>query len=439
MIRRAGLVLALLIGLTGVTACGSVDAGSEAGDQFEEWMAGTEHVEGFDMRSNNDLPWVGTLWAGVVVDPDATIEQMVEVARRATSFESRAAATFSIGYTRGDFTTRFPVFPDAAAANRAMITLAHDVDRSTAATELYVGEASRADDADVMVTSPDVLADFDGLRTRLSAKGLRAGDVLAVRDVDGAFSITADRSTGAAAARAAYEAVLAAYPVTEAHLTDTGLDLRVDVAETPAVLALAQQAAPGISVSVQFGVVTKTGTGDYTAADALVAELSAAGPVLGAVLSPELARVTVPDLATAWAMFAAVGDGPLYDGVILRIETADEQFSISSSAEPLTAYRPVLDALSAPAWAALLTAVDLDANALDVRTQDLTDAQVGDLARALASTPAGTVIEVRPGSGIGFRFVATAGLTAAALDPFGDPSAEEADTLAAFVSGWNAA
>ncbi|WP_421743081.1 hypothetical protein [Cellulomonas sp.] len=441
MIRRARLLLVLLVGLTmtGVTACGSVDAGSEAAAEFRLWMADTEHVDSLDMNSNNDLPWSGRLWAGVVVEPDATVAQIADVARRATSFESRASATFTIGYTRDDFVARFAVFPGATAANLAMIQLADHVGRSTAATEFTAVEASGRDEAGVTVTGPDdFLVVFDELRTLLAAKDVRAGNLLTVRDEAETFSIVADRTTGETGPRAAYEAVLAEYPVTAAQLTDTTLDVRVAVDETPEVEALARRAAPAVSTTVQFGNVTRTGQGDYAAADALLAELTAAGPVVGAVLSPDSAQVTVADLVTLRAMYTAVGDGPQYDGVALTIRTADDRFAVSSSGGQPAAHLPVLDALSAPAWATLLTAATVDANGLDVRTSDLTLEQAHELGAALAGTPVGVEIEVRPGTGIGFRLVTSAGLAVEDLDTFGEPTGTEGELLVAFVDGWNA-
>ena len=137
-------------------------------------------------------------------------------------------------------------------------------------------------------------------------------------------------------------------------------------------------------------------------------------------------------------MYAAVGDGPQYDGVALTIRTADDRFAVSSSGGQPAAYLPVLDALSAPAWATLLTAATVDANGLDVRTADLTLEQAHDLGAALAGTPAGVEIEVRPGTGIGFRLVTSAGLALESLDTFGEPTGTEGELLVAFVDGWNA-
>ncbi|NUU19578.1 hypothetical protein HP550_20210 [Cellulomonas humilata] len=441
MIRRARLLLVLLVGLsmTGVTACGSVDAGSGAAAEFRLWMADTEHVDSLDMRSNNDLPWSGTLWAGVVVEPDATVAQIADVARRATSFESRASTTFTIGYTRDDFVARFAVFPGATAANLAMIQLADHVGRSTAATEFTAAEAAGRSEASVTVTGPDdFLVVFDELRTLLAAKDVRAGNLLTVHDEDETFSIVADRTTGATGPRAAYEVVLAEYPVTAAQLTDTTLDVRVGVDETPAVEALARRAAPTVATTVQFGNVTTTGSGDHTAADSLLTELTAAGPVVSAVLSPDSAQITVADLATLAAMYAAVGDGPQYGGVALTIRTADDRLAVSSSGGRPSAYLPVLDALSASLWGTLLTAATADANGLDVRTTDLTLEQAHDLGAALAGTPVGVEIEVRPGTGIGFRLVSSAGLVVQDLDTFGEPTGTEGELLVAFADGWDA-
>ena len=438
MIRRARLLLVVLLAATGVTACGPVDVGSGAGADFREWMAGTEHVERLDLRSNNDLPFTGTLWADVVVEPDATVAQIADVARRATSFESRASTTFTIGYTRGDFTARFAVFPHADAANLELIMFADHVDRTTAATELTSAEGSGIDPPSVTVVGPDdFLVLFDQLSSTIAAKDLRVGDLLTVRNEAETFSIAADRGTGAAGPRAAYEAVRAEYPITAAQLTGTTLDVRVALAETPAVVALAQRAAPSVVTTVQFGTVTKTDPGDYTAADALIAQLATTGPVLSAVLSPESARVTVADVATALAMFAAVGDGPTYDGVHLIFQTADGVFTVSALGEPIAAYGPVLDALSVGQSAPLLNVVTLYANDLDVRTTDLSDAQTRELGAALALTPVGTTIEVRPGASVGFRLVAAAQLTVESLDTFGEPSASEPVLVAAFVDGWS--
>ncbi|CAN5303617.1 hypothetical protein BH11ACT1_BH11ACT1_22210 [soil metagenome] len=434
MTRRARLLIVLLVGLaaTGLTACGSINTGSEAAAEFRQWMAGTEHVDSLDIPSTNDLPWVGKLRAGVVVEPDATVEQIAEVADRATSFTSRASTTFTIGYTRGDFVARFVVYPGAAAANLAMIELADDIDQSTAATELTV----ESDGA--TVTGPyDFLVVFDQLRGMIAATGARAGDMLTVQDAAGTFSIAADRSTGAAGPRAAYEAVLAEFPVTAAQLTDATVDVRVDVAETRAVARLAHHAAPAVTTTVQFGTVTKTGAGDYAAADVLLAALTAAGPVQSSDLTPTSARVTVADLATAEAMLASVGDHPTYGGVYLTLRTADDRFVLGSSG-PVTPYLPILDELSGLPWATVLTSATLCANGLDVTTADLTDTQASALGAVLARTPAGTTIAVRPGAAVGFRLVRAAHLTTGSLDTFGAPSSADRELLAAFVSGWNA-
>jgi hypothetical protein len=123
----------------------------------------------------------------------------------------------------------------------------------------------------------------------------------------------------------------------------------------------------------------------------------------------------------------------------LTVRTADDRYAVSSTGGGLAPYLPVLDELSAPRVEASLTATTIDASGLDVRTSDLTPARTRDLGTALARTPAGTVIEVRPGSGIGFRLTAVAALAVESLDTFGEPSDAERNQLAAFVDGWNAA
>ncbi len=440
MVRAARLCLVMLaVPMTAaVASCGPVDAGSASADDFREWMSGTAHVERLDLSSNNDLPWTGTLWADVVVEPGATVAQIADVAQRATSFESRASTTFTIGYTRDDFAATFAVFPDQAAANLAMIELAGDVDQSTAATEFIAAEAAGRDEAGVTVTGPDdFLMAFDQLSAMIASSDAPAGDMLTVQDEAKTFTVSAHRGTGAAGPRAAYEAVRAQFPVTTARLTDTTLEVRVDAPETPAVVALARRAAPEVTTTAQFGTVTKTAAGDYAAADALLAQVTAAGPVLSAVLAPDSARVTVADLATVLAVYAAVGDGPQYGGVYLTLSTADARFTVSSAGGPLAPYLPVLNELSAPRWADLLTAASIDGNGLGVETADLDRAQARDLGTVLSLSPTETPIEVRPGSATGFALVRADLLTAASLDPFGDPSAPDSTLLAAFVEGWN--
>lgn len=115
---RAVAVAALAAALT-LGGCASVNAGSAAERSFTEAFASDPAVASLDLRSSNDLPWIGATSGTVVARDDLDETELQELTDRVGRFlAEHASNTGAFGIEAGAFS--FPVAGDQAANERTL-------------------------------------------------------------------------------------------------------------------------------------------------------------------------------------------------------------------------------------------------------------------------------------------------------------------------------
>jgi len=460
--RIVGALLATMTLALTTSGCGPVNAGSAAADGFEDWMSGFAHVADVSASGTNDLPFTGTAGGTVTLDPDLSADQVAAVVERALSFDSRPTVSVSIEYPAGDFTATYGVSRTDRTLNTGLDALARALDTDSPATtaDIHLGPGS----TEIVASGPgDFLAGFDRVRAVAAAYRLddaahaadadadgegatgepgpgstpglaTSGVAVEYTSTDGPFTVRAGATGDAGRARQAFGAVARAYPVIGAELSDESVELRVDVPRTPDVATLVRTTARGIAVTVQFGNVTRTGEGDFAAAEAVTAAAQGAADVQSVEEQPGWVRVTVRDLAAALAVDAAVAalPGP---HAALTLVADDTRFTLRPLTRGYAEYARTLRALDA--LGAAVTSVTVEARRLVVVLAS--GADVGAAGAALAETPrwcplivldvgADRSLDVTPA-----RPLAAADVTVTR----GTTGSDQA--VAALVTGWNAA
>lgn len=82
-VAATGGAVALALGLAG---CGDIDAGSGAIDKLHAVVDGWDELVGVDEESQNNLPWMGTASAVVIVDPETSTDRVAEMSERLSAF-----------------------------------------------------------------------------------------------------------------------------------------------------------------------------------------------------------------------------------------------------------------------------------------------------------------------------------------------------------------
>lgn len=405
-------------------------------------MKGVDGVADVDAGGQNVLPWAGTGSGTVTLEADVDAGRVRTAVDRANDFPARHEFSVRLALEIGGATGSFDVprepqgTVDATVdAALAVLDLAHVV-----SFDLAAGDVAGAPPSALVVTDGDVLDAVDAVAPVLRDGELDVASV-AVEDEMGTVTASTSEAGDLDGPRAALGAVAAAYPVLGAHLEPQALVVRVDVARSPDVAAVAEAAAPGTAVTVQFGNVTTGGPGDYRRVDALVDLARATGLVVSIEAEPDAMEIEVVDVAAALEVDAVLRTVREVAVVRVSYTTTDGVVRLTTARVGLAPYGVALTALTDD-LAGRLEEVRLHDRSLDVQTVP-TDApaEAGADARAVgragALLPAGVDVSVFIGL-VGFAVESRPTIQRSDLDVYG--TQDEGDPLLdAFVEGWSTA
>jgi hypothetical protein len=329
----AGLVaMAAAVALTG---CGDVNAGSASADEFEALLRDVPGVVDVEASGTNNLPWSGTASASVLVDDSVSDDRLSDIVDRIGGFLNEQSRHSGGATWRGvDLAVRgFTVSVlDRREDNATQLDLLGSLeDEGVPGGELQLSAAGADGTRDAvlnLVARPgeDFLNAYDLARETAAATPAYAAAIvsgwsddgldptmsdaddvpLGFRDPqdDARFSISSGvagdpRSGGdPGPARTAFLAVAEQFTTTGASLTPSSLDLRIaDVEDVTAATAVAEGAAPTITVDVQGGIVTWRGGTPSPEMLPVVQALSAVPNVTAITASSDDLGVTVSDPA----------------------------------------------------------------------------------------------------------------------------------------------